>query len=121
MTTRIELPPAGRIKEDGAGRRGGPKVMWKALVSFRYADDYGEHEIEAGKTFVAPGHPLTRRWPGRFLPVNMREERKAARARRPARVARTAETERLREIIGPPRPRGTWRLPDPPREIWRLP
>jgi hypothetical protein len=67
MTTRIEPPPAGRI-EDGAGRRGGPKVMWKAHESFRYADDYGEHDIVAGITCVAPGHPLTRKWPERFSP-----------------------------------------------------
>jgi hypothetical protein len=89
MTRMIELPRAGRIGLPSAGRRGGPSVMWKALESFRYADDYGEHEITAGITFVAPGHPLTRKWPERFLPVNMREERKAARARSPVRVAPT--------------------------------
>jgi hypothetical protein len=88
-----------------ASRR--PRTMWKALKSFRYQDpDRGEVEVIAGQTYCHMSHPICRKWPDRFMPVNMRDEHRAAMERRLNR-GRTAHAIRRRNGGSPRAFRGS--------------
>jgi hypothetical protein len=108
------MMPPPTVTADARARRGGPRTMWKALVPFRYEDQDGIHEVLVGKvqTYVHMSHPICRKFPDRFMPVNMRDEHRAAREKRLRNTARVD--------TGPSQT--AWRLPARlPRESWRLP
>jgi hypothetical protein len=51
--------------------------MLVAKTSFRFTDEYGRHVVIAGRTRIAPDHPLARRHPEHFT-VAWREDAQTA-------------------------------------------
>jgi hypothetical protein len=128
--TMIELPVAGRFETTSGGGRSRNIIKGEGMVtptkSLTLNDPYtGEEVLEPGRHRLSPEHPAVQRRPEWFRAAMKGDKATADRMRDLlGRVERDElrAIERMRGGRTASRPRSeTWRLPDAPREIWRLP